>query len=60
MKKETVLYLLMGASIVQYLINGFLKGNLWVPLLIGISVVCLLCVVPNKILSEKLSIGDKK
>lgn len=54
MKKLIILYLLMGASGIQFYINGYLGYNIWMPAIIGTFTLSLICIIPNKILSEKL------
>jgi len=54
MKKETILFLMLGASLGQFLFNIFFKGKLWIPTLVAVYVLVKICTTPKKILEEEL------
>ena len=57
MKKETVLYWLMGVSALTFFLNGIVyKDYVWQFVSLVLSVYCLMliCTTPDKILSEEI------
>lgn len=54
MKKETILWLLVGALLGQWIYNAFHNGEQMPFVLVSVAILSMICITPQKVLEEKI------